>query len=69
MFNFINLNDPQTWVAVSFLLFFIIFGGFIWKKLSNFLDNKINDISEEILAASNLHQEAKKKNFKVWIMR
>ena len=60
MFNIINLNDPQIWVAVSFLLFFIIFGSFIWKKLSYFLDNKINDISEEISMASNLHQEAKK---------
>ena len=59
MFNVINLNDPQIWVAVSFLLFFIIFGSLIWKKFSNFLDNKINDISEEILVASNLHQEAK----------
>ena len=60
MFNIIDLNDPQIWVAVSFLLFFIIFGSFIWKKLSNFLDNKINDINQEILVASNLHQEAKK---------
>ncbi len=60
MFNIINLNDPQIWVAISFLLFFIIFGGLLWKKFSNFLDNKINDISEEILVASNLHQEAKK---------
>ena len=59
MFNIINLNDPQIWVAVSFLLFFIIFGGFIWKKFSSFLDSKINDISQEILEASNLHQEAK----------
>ena len=59
MFNIINLNDPQIWVAVSFFLFFIIFGSFIWKKFSNFLDNKIKDINEEILTASNLHQEAK----------
>ncbi len=59
MFNFINLNDPQIWVAVSFLLFFMIFGNFIWKKLSSFLDNKINNIREEIVTASNLHQEAK----------
>jgi F-type H+-transporting ATPase subunit b len=59
MFNIINLNDPQIWVAVSFLLFFIIFGSLIWKKFSNFLDNKINDIREEILEANNLHQEAK----------
>ena len=60
MFNFINLNDPQIWVAASFLLFFFIFGSLIWKKFSNFLDNKIRAISEEILVASNLHQEAKK---------
>ena len=59
MFNVINLNDPQVWVAISFLLFFIIFGSLLWKKFSNFLDNRINDISEEILVASNLHQEAK----------
>ena len=59
MFNIINLNDPQIWVAVSFLLFFIIFGSFIWKKFSDFLDSKINDISQEILEASNLHKEAK----------
>ena len=59
MFNLINLNDPQIWVAVSFLLFFLIFGSLIWKKLSNFLDNKISAISEEILLANNLHQEAK----------
>ena len=59
MFNIINFNDPQLWVAVSFLLFFIIFGSVIWKKFSNFLDNKIKDINEEILTASNLHQEAK----------
>ena len=59
MFNIINLNDPQIWVAVSFLLFFIIFGNLIWKKFSSFLDSKINDISQEILVANNLHQEAK----------
>ena len=59
MFSIINLNDHQIWVALSFLLFFMIFGSLIWKKFSNFLDNKINDISEEILVASNLHQEAK----------
>ncbi len=59
MYNIINLNDPQIWVAVSFLLFFAIFGNLIWKKFSNFLDSKINTISEEISLASNLHREAK----------
>ena len=56
MFNIINFNDPQIWVAISFLLFFIIFGSFMWKKLSTFLDSKINAISEEIRVANNLHE-------------
>ena len=59
MLNLINLNDPQIWVAVSFILFFLLFGNFIWKKFSTFLDNKINAISEEINLANELHQEAK----------
>ena len=59
MFNILNFNDPQIWVAISFILFFIIFGRFIWKKFSIFLDNKINAISAEIDSASNLHKDAK----------
>ena len=59
MLNILNLNDPQIWVAVSFILFFLIFGSFIWKKFSGFLDRKIDTISEEINIANQLHQEAK----------
>ena len=59
MLNLLNLNDPQIWVAVSFILFFLFFGNFIWKKFSAFLDNKINAIGEEINLANELHQEAK----------
>ena len=59
MFKLLNLNDPQIWVAVSFIIFFLLFGKFIWKKFSEFLDSKINAISEEINLANELHQEAK----------
>ncbi len=59
MLNILNLNDPQIWVAVSFILFFLFFGSFIWKKFSGFLDRKIDTISEEINIANQLHQEAK----------
>ncbi len=59
MFNILNFNDPQIWVAISFILFFTIFGRFIWQKFSVFLDNKINAISAEIDSASNLHKDAK----------
>ena len=56
----VNFEDPQTWVAISFILFFICFGKVIWTKLSNYLDAKINVINKEIKDAQNLHSEAKK---------
>ena len=59
MLNLLNLSDPQIWVAISFILFFLFFGNFIWKKFSGFLDNKISDINKEINVASELRQEAK----------
>ncbi len=59
MLNLINLSDPQIWVAISFILFFIFFGKLIWKNFSMFLDEKIRKISEEINTANELHNEAK----------
>ena len=56
MFNF---NDPQLWVAISFILFFTLFGRFIWKKFNSFLDGKINEIKDEIVEANKLHDEAR----------
>ena len=55
----INFNDPQIWVAISFILFFSFCGKFIWSKLSSFLDNKIDSIGTEIKDAEKLHNDAK----------
>ena len=55
----INFNDPQIWVAISFILFFSFCGKFIWSKLSSFLDNKIDNIGTEIRDAEKLHSDAK----------
>ena len=55
----INFTDPQIWVAISFILFFLLFGKFIWKKLVSFLDTKILEIKDEIDEAKKLHHEAK----------
>jgi F-type H+-transporting ATPase subunit b len=55
----INFNDPQIWVAISFILFFSFCGKFIWSKLSSFLDNKIDSIGTEIRDAEKLHNDAK----------
>ena len=55
----IDFSDPQIWVAISFILFFIFFGKLIWRQLSNFLDNKILEIQNEIDEAQKLHKETK----------
>ena len=55
----INFNDPQIWVAISFILFFSFCGKFIWSKLSSFLDSKIDSIGTEIKDAEKLHNDAK----------
>ena len=55
----VDFTDPQIWVAISFILFFLIFGKIIWKQLSGFLDNKILEIKHEINQAQQLHKDAK----------
>ena len=54
-----DFSDPQVWVAISFILFFLLFGKILWKKLSSFLDNKILEIKNDIDEAKKLHIEAK----------
>tara|TARA_B100001248_G_C27387372_1_gene460397 strand:- start:1483 stop:1974 length:492 start_codon:yes stop_codon:yes gene_type:complete len=55
----VDFTDPQIWVAISFILFFLTFGKIIWKQLSRFLDNKILEIKNEINQAQQLHKDAK----------
>ena len=55
----IDFSDPQIWVAISFILFFLLFGKLLWKKFSLFLDSKILDIKNEIDEAKKLHSDAK----------
>ena len=54
----LNFQDPQIWVAISFIIFFLAFGNLIWKKISGFLENKIKIIDNEIKEAQSLHLEA-----------
>ena len=55
----INFSDPQIWVAISFILFFLLFGKIILRKFTEFLDNKILEIKNEIDEAKKLHNDAK----------
>ena len=54
-----DFSDPQIWVAISFILFFLFLVKLIWKKFSSFLDNKILEIKNDIDEAKKLHNEAK----------
>jgi len=56
----VNFLDPQIWVAISFILFFALFGSMLWNKIKKFLDDKILDIKNDIEEAKLLHDEAKK---------
>ena len=56
----LNFLDPQIWVAISFILFFAIFGSLLWNKIKKFLDDKILAIKNDIEEAKLLHDEAKK---------
>ncbi len=56
----VNFLDPQIWVAISFILFFALFGSMLWNKIKKFLDDKILDIKNDIEEAKMLHDEAKK---------
>ena len=55
----IDFTGPQIWASISFILFFLLFGKLIWKKLSDFLDTKILEIKNEIDEAKKLHSNAK----------
>ncbi len=54
-----DLHNPETWVAIAFVLFFIIFGKILWNMITKVLDNKISQIKKEVDEAHNLHVEAR----------
>ena len=55
----LDFNDPQIWVAIAFALFFILFGKFLWKKLSTFLNQNIEKVRSEITEANNIYNDTK----------
>jgi F-type H+-transporting ATPase subunit b len=52
--------DPETWVAVAFLLFVVLLGKVLWSKISALLDKRAADISKALAEASRLREEALK---------
>jgi F-type H+-transporting ATPase subunit b len=50
--------DPRSWVAAAFVIFFVLFGGRLWKALAGMLDNRTNAVRAELDEASRLRREA-----------
>jgi F-type H+-transporting ATPase subunit b len=55
------MADPKFWVAVSFVLFFVLLGSKLWKAGTGALDSRADGISKRIEEANTLRQEAEAK--------
>lgn len=51
-------DDPKTWVAASFVIFFVLFGGKIWAALTGMLDKRAEQVRDELAEAQKLRREA-----------
>jgi F-type H+-transporting ATPase subunit b len=52
------LREPEFWVFVSFVIFFVVFGARLWKALAGMLDGRANAIRAELAEAQKLREEA-----------
>ena len=55
---FFDLNNPELWVAVSFVLFFVVLCKPIRKTLTSKLDGRTETIKSELDEAQRLREEA-----------
>ncbi len=52
--------EPRSWVAVAFVIFFVLFGSKLWAALAGMLDKHATSIRAELDEASRLRTEAEK---------
>ncbi len=50
--------EPRTWVAVAFIIFFLIFGKKLWQAFANLLDKRTDAVRAELAEAQRLREEA-----------
>ncbi len=50
--------EPRSWVAVAFVIFFVLFGNRIWRALAIMLDRHAAIIRSDLDEASRLRSEA-----------
>jgi F-type H+-transporting ATPase subunit b len=51
-------TDSKTWVAIAFVVFFILFGKRLWRAIAELLDGRANAIRAELAEAARLRREA-----------
>lgn len=50
--------EPRSWVAIAFVIFFVLFGSKIWQALTALLDKHTATVRAELDEASRLRAEA-----------
>src|SRR5271163_2574066 len=50
--------ESRTWVAISFVLFFVIFGKRLWLPIAGLLDARAAAVRRELEEAARLRKEA-----------
>ena len=51
-------TDSRSWVAIAFVIFFVLLGRKIWTMLTSMLDNRADAIRAELAEAQRLREEA-----------
>ena len=51
-------GDPETWVAIAFVLFVILLGKILWTKVTELLDKRSAAIARSLADAERLRSEA-----------
>jgi len=52
------LADPETWVAIAFVIFVLLFGSKLWEALVGMLDKRAEAVRAELAEAARLRSEA-----------
>ena len=52
------LGNPETWVAIAFLLFVVLLGKILWTKVTEMLDKRSAAIAKSLTDAERLRAEA-----------
>ncbi|MBN9508616.1 MAG: F0F1 ATP synthase subunit B [Alphaproteobacteria bacterium] len=50
--------EPRTWVAIAFIIFFVLFGRKLWGALAGMLDARTAAVQAQLSEAQRLRQEA-----------